>query len=623
MDIKFKKLKVHNFLSFGDAEIDLDRNGYTIVRGINNVADDMASSNGSGKSSIWEAIDYALVGETIRGTKEVVNINTEGGCFVELTFNIGDDEYRIIRSKNHEKYKTNLKIYINNEDKSGKGIRDSEKLLTEYLPDLTSQLVGSVIILGQGLPQRFSNNTPSGRKDVLEKLSKSDFMIADLKDRISEYKKILNDNLRTHEDAILKLNTEQSMLNNQISSDEKQIEQYSDLDSVKSDLVIFNETLEKNQVEYDMFDRNLIEYRECLENIQNVYNDKCEEHYQELEGLSETKEFKWAKKLADDIKNLQIALKANEAELNKLQSITDICPTCGQKLVGVEKPDTTNLEREISENRLTLEATIKECEEAETLCQNTTREKQNAQKIIREEFNAQSSDYKQKISDLEGKQRILKKAIDMLKFNISENQNKLDTAEKIIQTLNTNIVKNKQKLVDNDKDLVYNNTMKDEICQKLEVVNKMNSIITRDFRGILLNNVIDFINKKAKEYSLDIFDTDKVEFKLDGNNISISYDNKEYENLSGGEKQKIDLIIQFALRDMLCTHLGFSSNILVLDELFDNLDDVGCQRVLNLITDKLNVESIFIITHHTTISIPYDNEIIVEKGIDKISRIVK
>ena len=81
-----------------------------------------------------------------------------------------------------------MKIIRNGEDVSGKGIRDSEKLLSEYLPDLTSSFLGSVIILGQGLPQRFSNNTPSGRKDVLEKLSKSDFMIEDLKQKVSDRK---------------------------------------------------------------------------------------------------------------------------------------------------------------------------------------------------------------------------------------------------------------------------------------------------------------------------------------------------------------------------------------------------------------------------------------------------
>ena len=158
--------------------------------------------------------------------------------------------------------------------------------------------------------------------------------------------------------------------------------------------------------------------------------------------------------------------------------------------------------------------------------------------------------------------------------------------------------------------------------RRLAVINKMNTVITRDFRGYLLQNSIEFIDRKAKEYSKEVFDTDKLDFKLDGNSISISYDGKEYENLSGGEKQKVDLIVQLSLRDMLCKHLNFSSNILVLDELFDNLDSIGCQRVLNLISSKLSdVESIFIVTHHTDIAIPADKEIVVVKDSNKISKV--
>ena len=73
---------------------------------------------------------------------------------------------------------------------------------------------------------------------------------------------------------------------------------------------------------------------------------------------------------------------------------------------------------------------------------------------------------------------------------------------------------------------------------------------------------------------------------------------------------------------MLSRYLDFSSNILVLDEIFDNLDEVGCQKVLNLISNKLvDIESIFIITHHTDISIPYDNELVIVKGKDNIGRV--
>ena len=192
-----------------------------------------------------------------------------------------------------------------------------------------------------------------------------------------------------------------------------------------------------------------------------------------------------------------------------------------------------------------------------------------------------------------------------------------------VEELKSNINKSESDLVDFTEKIQYNINMKENTDKKLSIVNKMNTIITRDFRGYLLQNSIEFIDRKAKEYSKEVFDTDKLDFKLDGNSISISYDGKEYENLSGGEKQKVDLIVQLSLRDMLCKHLNFSSNIIVLDELFDNLDSVGCQRVLNLIATKLNdVESIFIVTHHSDIAIPVDKELVVIKDTNKISKVM-
>ena len=74
---------------------------------------------------------------------------------------------------------------------------------------------------------------------------------------------------------------------------------------------------------------------------------------------------------------------------------------------------------------------------------------------------------------------------------------------------------------------------------------------------------------------------------------------------------------------MLCKYLNFSSNILVVDELFDNLDSIGCERVLNLLSNKLNdVESVYIITHHSSIPIPSDHIITVSKNAEGISTIL-
>ena len=192
MHITFKEIHIENFMSIGSANISLTDRGFTLVEGINNNKEDNARSNGSGKSSLFEALVWCLTGTTVRGNKNIVNYNGTDGACVRLFFDVGSDAFELIRAKDHSKYKTNLHIIINGEDKSGKGIRDSEKLLSEYLPELTASLIGSVIVLGQGLPQKFSANTPSGRKEVLEKLCKSDFMIQDLKDRISNRKDFLN-----------------------------------------------------------------------------------------------------------------------------------------------------------------------------------------------------------------------------------------------------------------------------------------------------------------------------------------------------------------------------------------------------------------------------------------------
>ena len=94
-----KKLRVHNFLSFGDAEVEFRDKGYTLVSGVNLNPKDGALSNGSGKSSIWSAISWALTGETIQGINtNVCHINflTEG-CWVELTFKLDKDVYKITR----------------------------------------------------------------------------------------------------------------------------------------------------------------------------------------------------------------------------------------------------------------------------------------------------------------------------------------------------------------------------------------------------------------------------------------------------------------------------------------------------------------------------------------------
>ena len=619
MIIKFLNVKLNNFLSFEEASIDLCDNGYTLVSGINNSLDDNAKSNGSGKSSIWEAISWVLTGETIRGSKDVVNKYTSNGAKVEIDFSINNIPYKLIRTKDDKDLGTNLKFYVNGQDKSGKGIRDTEKILQEYLPDLTSDLLGSVIILGQGLPQRFSNNTPSGRKEVLEKLSKSDYMIEDIKYKLSARKSELSEEFRKYEDVILSLSSKKSVHEEQIKLMQTKLANLAPKDwdnqiankeqaiiEIENDIINITDKINSDKNELDALKSELAQIDVKIKDIQIDYSNK-------LNTLLEP--------YLDDQSSIKYSIPALEQKIRELQSISDICPTCKQKLPNVHLTDTSDMEKDLAERKDKLA---------------------NLNIVIADLKKANQDQLSLAINNLESKRQSIDVKLVELKLNEDESlvktmQTSKSTLERDIQSLiserdsfATNKLSLEQNLVDAEKlcsqiadDILYNNIEKDNTKKHLDVISKMLTVATRDFRGFLLISIIDFIQTKAKEYSKDIFDTDKIAFKLDGNNIYIGYNDKQYENLSGGEKQKVDLIIQFAIRDMLSNYLDFSSNILVLDEIFDNLDDVGCQRVLNMISSKLtDIENIFIITHHSDISIPYDNELIIEKGLDNISRVV-
>lgn len=619
MHINFRKLTLHNFLSFGHSTIEFEDDGFIRVTGINENPDDLAVSNGSGKSSLWEAIVWALTGDTIRGTKQVANIYGEDGTYVELEFDVDSNHYNILRSKDHKEYKTNIRILIDGKDCSGKGIRDSEKLLAQYLPDITASLLGSVIILGQGLPQKFTNNSPSGRKEVLEKLSKSDFMIEDLKSRVTSRRLELHKTIREIEDTILASTTTKNYLQEQIQVSQKALESLdgSDLQrqltNAQSELSVYQSEKESAQSSADSTQQSINDINQQLQHLAEL------KHQHEAEVETEYKERLTEAEFTASRLNAERNSKARE--ITRIENIKDICPTCGQRLPDVHKPDTTELRNELAQ----LEAEYKSAEEAR---QAIKKEQDTKLSLISSDFVAKKLELTSSLAEAvklsEGYRGAVRDAdlkINLATSKISELQRLLAQLETTIQNYQQTIETNSNKIRELDEQLMYNNSEKDLQQTHLDVVNKFETALKRDFRGFLLSTIIEYIQQRAKIYSEVIFETDKVGFCLDGNNIDITYLDKAYENLSGGEKQKIDLIIQFSIRDMLCNHLGFTSNVLVLDEVFDGLDMIGCQTVLDVISSLTDIKNIFIVTHRKDLSIPTDKEIVVVKSSSGISEI--
>lgn len=619
--LQFNKIILHNFGSYSHSEVNLSGKGFCLVSGKNNYKKDNALSNGSGKSFLWSGICFALTGETIGGLKSnLKNINIdENVCYVSLDFNVDKDHYFITR---HIAPKSDLKIIKNDVDVSGKGIRESEKKLGEFLPDLTKDLIASTIIIGQGMPNKFSSFSPSGRKELLEKLTKSDFMIEDIKNRVAVRQTELQSKIREFEDSLIANETQLRMAQSSLKrlTDERDEAVTPDFDELikKSDLYQADilEIINKATVDIDNLEK---EIENKSTELLNKTNEKAAKNSLELEAYN-LKNNQLTKE------HLELKFKCNtlETEIRKLKSIKDTCPTCGQKLPNVEKPSTELQEQELK----TLQEQLDEILKNIASCN----EKHRQYVIeINNEFDNDINKIKQEVNNL-------KSEITKLRSTIST-QNSLLNAEKTKQNkliydrqnydnywanLKANIKKYEETVASTTNVINIINISKADLQDHLSVIRKMDTLIKRDFRGYLLTNIISYIDTKAKNYCEIVFGTRELNVYLDGNALDITYCGKMFDSLSGGEKQRVDLILQFAIRDMLTVYLNASSNILVLDEITDFLDKQSCKSVMTLIEKELNTtESVFIISHHADeLEIPVDSEIKIEKNEDGISEVV-
>lgn len=614
-NIYFESISLKNFMSFKEAYVNLNRNGYILVEGINNNVEDSAKSNGSGKSSLFSGICWCLTGETISGAKEVSNIYLKGKTEVQVKFTFDSHSYAITRTRNP----SNLFIEVDGVDKSGKGIRDTQKILEEYLPQVTSSLINSVIILGQGLPQRFTNNTPSGRKEILEKLSNSDFMITDIKEKLSVRKSTLEDSRNSTNNNISELQGSISTLNTLLNMYINNLNDLSSSGDYELQIDKINLNIQKLKEDIESYETAKSETETLLNNCV-LSSEKLSSEYkleQSKLKLIDTKE------LEEEITSVNFDIKTTSNKISEIDSISDVCPMCGQKLHDVVKPDSTSLKENLAvlkERYSELQSSLNESNKYNIELQNSLDlEYADRQKELSTSIEALQADIINYNNSLTTNNSMLISESE----NLAKLQTKLNELENTKQHLKNEIENTKKCISDNTDKINDLRLTVDDISARLEIISKMNTLVKRDFRGYLLSNIIQFISTKSKYYSNKVFGTDKLDFKLDGNNILISYDNKEYELLSGGEKQKVDVIIQLSIRDMLCKYLGFSSNIIVLDEITDSLDSKGCQNIFNLISSELgDVESIYIISHHTDeLNIPCDDTITIIKDNNKISRI--
>ena len=444
-------------------------------------------------------------------------------------------------------------------------------------------------------------------------------MIDTLKQKISSREQFLKDEVNSDSLKVSNLNGKRTALVSQINSlkvkkensniedlKEKFAQKNSEKELILDQINSLSETISNDKFNLNELYKELADKRESVSSLQNYKNIEI----QKVEQKYNPKSIEVNSEISSLI-----------AYINKAESIKDICPTCGQKLVGVEKIDCSNERHKLvlaKENKTKLN-TDKQLEIDEIISKYDS--------MISEE-NKNLENHKVKYNDLDNtikKSEYQLSCYQTTERSLSSELSILESQIKAIDLVDYDSqIREMEKEVETiDSSLLYINKEVEDLTKRVSIISKFQTFVKRDFRGYLLDQYINFLNKTAKRYCSSLFGSDKILISLDGNNLSISYSDKEYESLSGGEKQKVDLLVQFSIREMLRSILNFSSNILVLDEITDNLDAEGCQKLIDFISTSFgDLEGIYLISHRKDLDIPYDYMINVVKNELGISEIV-
>lgn len=635
--VKFKYVKMNNFMAIKEAELELDNQGLILIEGVNKTNDSF-DSNGSSKSTLVSSITYALYGKTEKGLKadDVVNKYEKKNTSVILSFNIGEDNYRVERYRKHKEFKNKVKLFCNDKEITGSTNDVTDKQIQDLF-GIDFNTYVNAIIYGQGDIPMFSQATDKGKKEILESITKVE-VYKKAQDVAKEKVKEVEEQQNKEQQEIEKLGYQKELKQehfdkevskyNQVMEQKKQEEEtfkqrQEEYNNKVKELDEQINTLKQNIPEIEntefIFSDNYNKAKEGIELIKNNINDKLMPVWNQ-EELSE-------RVVDQEIRSIQ-------SKINQLDT-NDHCPVCGSPIDNSHKvKEKENMETQISqeqeklkqhkENKQKIEDKKRELEtkinQLEQMMKEEDLQKQNHDREIQKQYQQQQEVYNN-ISQLENSKSGLQKPT----LNDYSYIEKPD--EKLYKKEQNDI----DKAIDKHKDKVVQLETK-----KNKYSNAVDAFGNKGIRSVVLDFITPFLNERANEYLQTLSGSDiEIEFQTQVKNskgelkdkfdviVKNSNGGESYKANSAGEQKRIDLSISFAIQDLIMSKDDISTNIALYDECFDGLDTIGCENVVKLLKDRLKtVSTIFVITHSESLKPLFENVITMVKE-DGVSRLEK
>ena len=544
--ILFEKIRWKNFLSTGNqyTEVDLDSNSTTLIIG----------TNGSGKSTVLDALTFSLFNKPFRKISkgQLVNTVNEKDCRVEVVFSIAETKWKVVRG-----IKPNIfEIHRNGicMDQFANA-NDQQKWLEQNVVKMNYKSFTQIVILGSSNFVPFMQLSATNRREVIEDL-------LDIK-IFSSMNNLLKDRIRGIKEEVRTLDLKKESLNDKVKMQTEFIEQIEKRgnDDIK----------DKKKKSRELGDEICVLMLKNEHSEDKVYGLTKEQ--EKVIGATEK-----LRKMGT-IKGTLSNKVATITKKNKFFKENTVCPTCKQ---DIEEEFRLNNISDAQDKIKELQSGYQELEEA------IKKEEEREHHFVK-----------------------LSKEVTSLTHGISKNNTLIAGCQRQQQDLESEIQTITEQLANRNTEHEKLESFRDNLRETYEALaSKKDTIRYHDFSYSLLKDggvkskiikkYLPLINQQVNRYlqMMDFYINFTLDEEFNETVQSPIHDNFSYASFSEGEKMRIDLALLFTWREVARYKNSVNTNLLIMDEVFDSsLDGYGTEEFLKIIRFVVKDANVFVISH--------------------------
>lgn len=559
--IIFKAIRWKNLLSTGNifTEVEFDKHNTTLIIG----------ENGAGKSTILDALSFGLFSKPFRkvNKSQLLNTITKRELVVEIDFSINKNEYKIVRGIRPNVFEVYLNGSLMNQSAE---MKDYQEILEKQILKISHKSFCQVVVLGSASFVPFMQLPTGQRREIIEDLL--DLQIFTVMNNLLKVKTVEN------RDQLQEIASDKRVVGEKINLIRKHM-----LEMQNNNDVIIAEKKERiSEVEAQIKDLNF--------NVETYIRDVTTLEEQVSDEESVNKKMKKLTQLSHQIKAKHEILTKEV----KFFSENDSCPTCKQNIdhdfkctaIDEKTKNISDIDGGLTQLTEQYDALSERVKEIMDIRDKIQTNKLNRHKTITQ------------IESLRDYKKELEKEINGIKKNMA------DRDDGKLAELETELASIANAMVEMEEDR--------NILVAAGVLLKDGGIKSR-----IIKQYIPIINKLINKYlsAMEFL----VQFELDEEfNETIKSrhrDDFSYASFSEGEKMRINLAILFTWRAVAKLRNSISTNILIMDEVFDSsLDATGTEEFMKILNQLTLDTNTFIISHKTDqIAEKFDNVIRFEK----------